>query len=155
MNFQNQIHKLMLIAIEESQKALLAGEVPIGAVVFHNDKIISQAHNLTESQKDPTAHSEILALKKAGAKLNNWRLNECILCVTLEPCTMCMGAIRNARVGTVIYGAEDPDRGASGSLYDLSQDSRLGPVPRVIKGILKSECESILKEFFKTKRAKN
>jgi len=148
--------ELMRQALAEAQAASKIGEVPVGAVIarLDNNKLVicAAAHNLVESHKDPTAHAERLAIQEAAKSLGNWRLSECILCVTLEPCTMCAGAISLARVGCVIFGAADPVQGAYGSLYDLSSDARLPSNPRVIGGVLEKECSTILGEFFARKR---
>ncbi len=146
------IDYLMSNAYSEAHKAGRLGEVPVGAVVSCGDRIISRAHNLTERLHDATAHAEILALQVASAKLKSWRLNDSILCVTLEPCTMCIGAIKAARVPVVIFGASDPRAGAVGSIYDLAIDSRTGTPPRVISGIREKECAEILREFFAKRR---
>ena len=142
----------MEMALSAAAAAAGAAEVPVGAVLWFDGTVIADSRNETEASKDPTAHAEVLAIRRAAAKLNNWRLEGCILCVTLEPCTMCAGAIRLARVPTIIYGASDPRMGAFGSLYDLSEDKRLGPVPRVIYGVKESDCSGILKGFFEKRR---
>ena len=142
----------MSIALEEAQKAFDKGEVPIGAVVADRNGILSQAHNLIESKHDATAHAELLAIQAAAKKVSNWRLLDTVLCVTIEPCTMCLGAIRQSRIATVIYGARDARYGAMGSLYDLSQDERLGKPPQVIPGVKAEECAQLLKDFFKLRR---
>ncbi len=149
MNVDYQIlASLMQEALRESAKALQMGEVPVGAVVAHQGQILARGHNLTETRHDAAAHAEMIVLNEASRKLNNWRLSDCILCVTLEPCTMCIGASRLARVGAIVFGASDSRLGAAGSLYDLSEDPRLGPLPRVIRGVLAEECENNLKTFF-------
>jgi tRNA(adenine34) deaminase len=147
------ITHLMKEALHEAAQAAARGEVPVGAVIAHNQAIIGRGHNLTESNGNVAAHAEILAMSEASKKLNNWRLSDCILCVTLEPCTMCLGAIRLSRIPTLIFGAGDSRQGAVGSLYDLSQDERLGPPPRVIRGISQQACEDILTTFFKQMRS--
>jgi len=144
----------MQAALAAAGEAAVRGEIPVGAIVSINNKIVATASNRTEELKDATAHAEILAIREASAKVQNWRLEDAILCVTLEPCTMCAGAIRNARIGTVIYGASDPERGALGSLYDIGHEARLGPSPRIIEGIMSQECTSILDSFFKRLRLK-
>ena len=132
--------------------AATANEVPVGAVIAHNGNIIGRGHNTTEQSKTVIAHAEIHAINEASRALENWRLSECILCVTLEPCTMCLGAIRLARIPLVVFGAGDSKQGAIGSLYDLSQDERLGTPLRVISGIKGDACEAALRNFFKDKR---
>lgn len=146
------LNEVMSIAIEEAKLAYSIGEVPVGAVLALNGKIISKAHNQTALRNDPSAHAEILALRTAGESLMNWRMSDAVLCVTVEPCTMCTGAIRIARVGTVIYGASEPKTGAMGSLYDLSTDPRLGPEPRIIRGVKEDECSQLMKRFFQQTR---
>jgi tRNA(adenine34) deaminase len=140
-------------ALVEAAKAAACGEVPVGAVISHKQTIIGRGHNRTESEKTVASHAEIIAINAASKQLNNWRLSDCILCVTLEPCTMCLGAIRLARIPTLVFGAGDSRQGAVGSLYDLSQDERLGPTPRVIRGISLQKCEDILTTFFKQMRS--
>jgi tRNA(adenine34) deaminase len=138
----------MSLALEQAALAAQNGDVPVGAIIVHNDQIIGSAYNEIEQRKDATAHAEILALQQAAKKFGNWRLNDCILCVTLEPCPMCTGAIMLSRIGTVIFGAADPARGAMGSLFDISQDKRIGPPPRVISKIKEVESLELLKQFF-------
>ena len=135
-------------AILEAKKAFEEGEVPVGAVIARNGEIIARAHNQIEINEDVSAHAEVLALKAAGLALNNWRLNDCILCVTLEPCTMCIGAIKLARIPTLIFAAKDPRCGACGSVVDLANDPRLGAVPQLTTGIYEQECSKLLKDFF-------
>ena len=143
---------LMREALKEAKKAFFKNEVPVGAVIAYQEKIIARAHNKVENNKKVTQHAEILVIEKASRKLQDWRLQDCILCVTLEPCTMCMGAIKLARIPTLIIGAGDSEKGACGTLFDLSLDKRLGTVQKVISGVLKEECSGILKEFFRGKR---
>ena len=148
-NFDLQyLDALMRESLSQGRAAAQAGEVPVGAVLAHDKTIIARGYNLVETRCDASAHAEMIVLQEASQKLSSWRLNDCILCVTLEPCTMCIGALRLARIGTIVFGASDPRMGAAGSLYDLSEDTRLGPAPRVIRGVLASECQSILQEFF-------
>ena len=144
---------LMNEALREAAEAASRREVPVGAVIAHDETIIGRGHNLTETNKSIVFHAEINALNQASQVLENWRLSDCILCVTLEPCTMCLGAIRLARIPTIVFGAGDSRQGALGSLYDLSQDERLGPPPRVIRGIAQQACEDILTSFFKSVRS--
>jgi len=139
-------------ALSEAASAAAVGEVPVGAVIAHKDTIIARAHNTTEASATVTAHAEMHAINSASRTLGSWRLSECILCATLEPCTMCLGAIRLARIPTIIFGAGDSRQGAVGSLYDLSQDDRLGSPLRVISNIHRAECEAILSSFFKKLR---
>ncbi len=139
----------MHAALEQAQAGAAQGEVPVGAIVVVGGEIVSRAHNEVESGKDASAHAEILAMRRAALSAGDWRLNDALLCVTLEPCTMCIGAAKLARIPTIVFGAEDPRLGAVGSLYDLSQDARNGPVPRVIRGIEEERCRNLLQEFFK------
>lgn len=146
------ITSLMGAALEQAEMALGQNEVPVGAAIGYQDSILAVAANRMEQGVDASAHAEMLVMRQAAKQLGNWRLKDCVLCVTLEPCTMCAGAIRLSRVATVIYGASDPRAGAFGSLYDLSQDSRLGAPVRVIKGIEEERCSKVLKSFFTARR---
>jgi tRNA(adenine34) deaminase len=146
------LNSLMDEALHEAKHAADAGEVPVGAVISHAGTIIGRGHNQTEALSTVSAHAEIIAINQASQNLGGWRLSECILCVTLEPCTMCLGAIRLARIPTLVFGAGDSRQGATGSLYDLSQDARLGDPIRVIRNIKQTECEEILSQFFKRLR---
>lgn len=144
--------ELMRLALKEAYTAFGKGEVPVGAVIIKDGKVIARAHNLVETTKDATAHAEILAIRKAGQALGNWRLNGCTMAVTLEPCPMCAGAVVEARLDCLVIGAFDFKAGAAGSVYNIVQDRRLNHRVRVIYGVLQEECESILKEFFRRKR---
>lgn len=144
----------MEAALEEAKKAYKKGEVPVGAVIVKDGVIISKAHNLREAKKMSTAHAEILAINKACKKLNSWRLINCDMYVTLEPCTMCMGAIISSRINNLYIGALDPKTGACGSFINLSQ-YKYNHIVNVYNGILKKKCEYILKDFFKNLRSKN
>ena len=139
-------------ALNEADKAARKGEVPIGAVIVLDNKIIARSHNLKETTADPTAHAEIIAIKKASKKLKKWRLLNSTIYVTLEPCIMCMGALIQARVPRLVFGSYDPKAGACGSVYDVSNDKRLNHRIKTINGIMAVECERILKEFFKSLR---
>jgi tRNA(adenine34) deaminase len=143
---------LMQEALAQAAAAAAINEVPVGAVIAHGGQIIASGHNTTEVDTSVIAHAELHAITAATKILNNWRLTESVLCVTLEPCTMCLGAIRLARIPTIIFGAGDSKQGAVGSLYDLSQDTRLGAAVRVIRGIRSAECESLLRDFFQRSR---
>ena len=145
-------NEFMKIAIKEAEKAALLGEVPVGAAVFYKNKLIASAHNLTETLSDPTAHAEILAIKKACELLGNWRLNGTSLFVTLEPCPMCAGAIVNSRIERVVFGAYDEKAGAFGTMLNLTEYPLFKPT--VEGGVLRDECASMLTEFFKKKRVK-
>jgi tRNA(adenine34) deaminase len=145
-------HQLMSEALKEAAIGALKGEVPVGAVLAVNGSIVARAHNLTESASFVGAHAEMLVIQEASKQSANWRLTESVLCVTLEPCTMCFGAIRLSRIPTVIYGAGDSRQGAVGSLFDLSTDTRLGPPIKVIRNCMAEDCSRQLKDFFSLKR---
>ncbi|MDR2172228.1 MAG: tRNA adenosine(34) deaminase TadA [Planctomycetaceae bacterium] len=142
----------MRYAIAEAQAAAEEGEVPVGAIIVHNNQIIAAAHNQREQLKDPTAHAEMIAITQATESFNSWRLENCTIYVTLEPCPMCAGAILQARINTVVYGTNDPKSGAVNSLFNLLNDQRLNHRCNVVAGILAEQCGTILTEFFKTKR---
>ncbi|WP_328674558.1 tRNA adenosine(34) deaminase TadA [Streptomyces sp. NBC_00322] len=140
----------MRLAIEEAERAALSGDVPVGAVVLSADgTLLAAGHNEREATGDPTAHAEVLAIRRAAALLGQWRLSGCTLVVTLEPCTMCAGAIVQSRVDRVVYGARDEKAGAAGSLWDLVRDRRLNHRPEVITGVLERECAQQLTDFFR------
>ena len=143
----------MRAALEEAEIARQQGEVPVGAVVVCGGKVIAQAHNERESACDPTAHAEILALRRAARALGRWRLTDCTLVVTLEPCPMCAGAAAMARVGEVIYGAADPQAGCAGSVYALTEDPAFGGGTLASGGLLGEECTAMLDRFFESRRA--
>jgi tRNA(adenine34) deaminase len=135
-------------AIAEAGKAEAKGEVPIGCVIVRDGRIIARGHNLREASQDPTGHAELVAIRKAARKLGSWRLLDTVLYVTLEPCTMCMGAIILARIPTVVFGCYDPKGGAAGSLFDLSNDPRLNHRVELLSRVLESECSGLLSSFF-------
>ncbi|MFE3328574.1 tRNA adenosine(34) deaminase TadA [Streptomyces sp. NPDC059176] len=140
----------MRLALDEAARAPLAGDVPVGAVVLGRDgSVLATGHNERELTGDPTAHAEVLALRRAAAELGSWRLTGCTLVVTLEPCTMCAGALVLARVDRVVYGARDEKAGAAGSLWDVVRDRRLNHRPEVILGVLEEECSAQLTAFFR------
>ena len=147
-------HKeFMKLALKEAKKAGQKDEVPIGAVVVaEKGKILSTAHNQTIGLCDPTAHAEILALREAAQKAQNYRLLNTTLYVTVEPCIMCMGAIIHARVSAVIFGAFDPKWGAAGSLYNFTTDSRFNHLPEILPGVCEDECKTLIQDFFRSKR---
>jgi tRNA(adenine34) deaminase len=150
---QDKTHEYwMSRAIAEARKAEGKDEVPIGCVIVRDGRIIARGHNLRESSNDPTAHAELIAIKKAARKLGSWRLLSCILYVTLEPCTMCMGAIILSRIPTVVFGCYDPKGGAAGSLYDLSDDPRLNHSVTLVPRVLEPECSGLLSGFFSSLR---
>ncbi|MEO8889784.1 MAG: tRNA adenosine(34) deaminase TadA [Jatrophihabitantaceae bacterium] len=140
-------------ALIEANAALARGEVPIGAVVLDpSGAVVAAAHNEREHGNDPTAHAEILALRRAGQALGSWHLDGCTLAVTLEPCTMCAGAIVLARIRRLVFGAWDPKAGSVGSLWDVVRDRRLNHRPEVVSGVLQDECSLLLAGFFAAKR---
>jgi tRNA(adenine34) deaminase len=143
---------MMERAIVLASKAAAMDEVPVGAVIYRHDRIIAEAHNLREKSKDPVAHAELLAISRAGRALGEWRLSDCSMAVTLEPCPMCAGAMVNARLGRVIYGANDPKAGACRTLYQIPTDRRLNHEVQVIGGVLADRCAKLLKDFFQRKR---
>jgi tRNA(adenine34) deaminase len=143
----------MRLALQEARAAQDAGEVPVGAVVCDAEgAVLASDHNRRETDSDPTAHAEIKVLRHAAAQLGNWRLTGCTLVVTLEPCTMCAGALVLARVSRVVYGATDPKGGAVGSLWDVVRDRRLNHRPEVVSGVLAEECGQLLQAWFGGRR---
>ena len=141
----------MHLALEEARGS--GDEVPVGAVlVDSNGEVLASAHNLREQKSDPTSHAEIEVIRQAAAKRADWRLEETTLFVTLEPCVMCAGAIVAARIQKVVFGAWDERLGASGSIYDILRDPRLGKPVEVVTGVLEQECSALLKEFFASRR---
>jgi len=145
----------MKLALKEAQKASKIDEVPIGAIIVKDGKIISRAHNLREKNQISTAHAEVLAINKACKKLNTWRLEGCVLYVTLEPCSMCAGASILSRVDGIVYGAKDPKGGSLGSLYDISLIKGFNHYPWIVSGICEEESSELLKNFFRNKRNKS
>ncbi len=143
----------MKLAIEEAKKAWEMNEVPIGAIVVYKGEVIGRGHNLRENEQSPSAHAEMLAIQEASEYLNSWRLEDTTLYVTLEPCVMCSGAIVMSRIPHVVYGANDPKGGCSGSLMNLIEDTRFNHRSTVERGILAEECGEMLRTFFKEKRA--
>ena len=147
--------KWMQIAISEANLAKNLGEIPVGAVIIQNDKLIAKAHNQPILNHDPTAHAEVIALRKAGKKLNNYRLAGSTLYVTLEPCVMCLGAIMHARIDRIVFGASDPKTGVCGSKADLTSEAFFTHKVKVDGGVLEEESRVILQTFFKSKRKAN
>lgn len=141
-------------ALAEAKRAARMDEVPVGAVVVRGGEVIASAHNLRETEQDPTAHAEMLALRQAAADLGSWRLEGCTLYVTLEPCAMCAGAIVLARLPALVYAARDPKGGAVGSLFDVARDPRLNHQVDVISGVMAEECGALLTTFFRARRAR-
>ncbi|MFE2885087.1 tRNA adenosine(34) deaminase TadA [Streptomyces graminifolii] len=141
----------MRLALDEAAAAARGGDVPVGAVVLSPDgtTVLATGHNEREATGDPTAHAEVLAIRRAAALLGEWRLSGCTLVVSLEPCTMCAGALVQSRVDRVVYGARDEKAGAAGSLFDVVRDRRLNHRPEVIGDVLADECALLLTEFFR------
>ena len=150
----DKVERFMRQAIKEAKKAELIDEVPIGCVIVKDDKIISRGYNIRESKNNPIGHAEIVAINKASQKLNNWRLEDCDLYVTLEPCIMCAGAIIQSRVRHVYFGAFDPKGGALGSSINVLEANNINHHPEVTPGILQEECSQMLTNYFKSKREK-
>lgn len=142
----------MRLALAEAETALAENEVPIGAVIVHGERVIASAHNQREQLHDPTAHAEMIAITQAAESLRSWRLEGCTLYVTLEPCPMCAGAILQARIAVVVYGAMDPKAGAVQSLYQLLGDRRLNHTCQVVSGVLADRCGELLTRFFQAQR---
>ena len=138
----------MEIALSEARAALAHGDVPVGAVVVKDGEVIARRHNERELTNDPTAHAEILALRDASQVLNRWRLDDCTLVVTLEPCVMCAGALLSSRIGKLVYGAADLKAGATASLYNVTSDPRLNHNPPVEHGVMAAESAQLLQDFF-------
>ena len=143
---------MMRLALEEARVAAAGGDVPVGAVIVRGDEILARAGNAREREQDPTAHAEILALRKASGAIGSWHLEGCALVVTLEPCAMCAGAVVLARLDRLVFGASDPKAGFAGSLGDLVRDDRLNHEVDVTVGVLAEECGEILRAFFAQRR---
>ncbi|OPY10685.1 MAG: tRNA-specific adenosine deaminase [Syntrophaceae bacterium PtaB.Bin038] len=144
--------QFMRLALDEAQEAMEAGEVPVGAVVVRGGEVIASAHNAPVGLRDPSAHAEILALRKAAAVEGNYRLAGTTLYVTIEPCLMCAGALVHARISRLVFGAADPKGGAAVSLYRVLEDGRLNHRVEVAGGVLATECAEVLSRFFREKR---
>ena len=143
----------MTVCIELAKKAAKIGECPVGAVVVNKDgDVIGRGYNMRETLQSPTAHAEILAIEQAAKALGSWRLTDCTLYVTLEPCPMCAGACIQTHIGTIAFGAWDPKLGACGSIWDIPRDPHIGHSPEVHGGVLEGECQSILTDFFAQRR---
>ena len=152
--FENNPHEFyMAAAIKQAQQAAADDEVPVGAVIVHKGNIIARAYNQVERLKDPTAHAEMIAITQATNFLENKWLSECSIYVTIEPCSMCAGALVLARIGEIVYGADDPKTGACGSIVDIANNKQLNHQVNVTKGVLADNCAFLLSEFFKQKRA--
>jgi tRNA(adenine34) deaminase len=143
----------MRLALDEARQAFAEDEVPIGAIVVYEGRVIAAAHNQREQLHDPTAHAEMIAITQAAAARGDWRLERCVLYVTLEPCPMCAGAILQARLPIVVYGAPDPKAGAVQTLYRLLDDNRLNHRANVLSGVLAEESSELLTQFFRKQRA--
>jgi tRNA(adenine34) deaminase len=144
--------RVMRLALEEARSAAAGGDVPVGAVIVRGDEILARAGNAREREQDPTAHAEILALRRASSATGSWHLGGCAMVVTLEPCAMCAGAIVLARLDRLVFGASDPKAGFAGSLGDLVRDGRLNHEVDVTVGVLAQECGEILRAFFVERR---
>ncbi len=155
MLFSEDVYRFMYAALQEAEQALEEGEVPVGAVVVHNNRIIGRGYNQVERLNDPTAHAEMIAITAASNHLGNWRLNECDLYVTLEPCIMCTGASLSARVNNIYFASFDPKFGACGSLYNLAVEGKYNHKIDIYNGIYSTESEALLKSFFKKARRKD
>lgn len=150
----NDDERYMRYALKEAQRAMEAGEVPVGCVIVYEGELIAKAHNQRETLQDPTAHAEVLAITAAAAHLGSWRLEGVRLYVTLEPCPMCAGAIILSRIPQVYFGAHDPKAGVCGTLMNLLEDPRFNHQPQVHSGLLAEECGGILTDFFRNIRAR-
>jgi tRNA(adenine34) deaminase len=150
---RNDDEQWMREALLEARKAFEENEVPVGAVIVHNNKIIGRGHNQTEKLMDPTAHAEIIALSAAANYLNNWRLTDASVYITLEPCLMCTGALILSRIKRLIFAAFDEKFGACGSVYDIPKDNKFNHTFKVTSGVLARESQNLLQNFFKHKRA--
>jgi tRNA(adenine34) deaminase len=139
-------------ALRQAERAGQSGEVPVGAIIVKDGRILARAHNQVELLKDATAHAEMIALTSAASALDNWRLEGCDIVVTLEPCAMCAGAMVNSRVARIVFGAGDPVAGACGSVFDVVSDTRLNHRIPVVKGVLADRCGALLKDFFRSRR---
>lgn len=142
----------MLEALREARLAAEAGEIPVGAVIVRDGQIIARAHNLREETHDPTAHAELLCLRQAAQELGDWRLRDCTLYVTLEPCPMCAGAMVMSQLGRCIYGAADARQGCCGSVYDLPGDPALSAMTKWQSGVMARECGTLMSDFFARRR---
>ena len=143
----------MTLALDEARAALATGDVPVGAVVLDpTGAVIARGRNVREAEQDPSGHAEVVALRVAASALGSWRLDGCTLVVTLEPCTMCAGAIVGARIARLVFGAVDDKAGAVGSLWDVVRDRRLNHRPEVVAGVLADECGALMTSFFKEQR---
>jgi tRNA(adenine34) deaminase len=152
MDNSKKDQQYMRMAVEAAKIAQNNGDVPIGAVIVHGERVIGRAYNQREQLQDPTAHAEIIALTQAATALENWHLNGCTMYVTLEPCPMCAGALVLSRMDRLVYGCDDPKAGACGTLYNIVEDGRLNHRLEVTAGVLQEECKKQLQDFFQKKR---
>ena len=148
----NKDEKYMKLALKEAHKAAAIDEVPVGAVIVLNDKVIARGFNEREINNDPLGHAEMIAIRKASKKLNNWRLVDCELYVTVEPCAMCAGAIMWSRLKRVVYGTSDPKGGAMGEAFNLFDERIVNHIPEIKGGVLAKECKEVIQSFFRNKR---
>jgi tRNA(adenine34) deaminase len=155
MSNNEQDQRFMRVAIDQAEIARENGDVPVGAVIVHEGRLIAKAYNQREQLNDPTAHAEIIALTQAAEAVGNWHLDDCTIYVTLEPCAMCAGALVLARMDRLVYGCQDPKAGACGSLYNIVQDERLNHRLEVTSGVMEDECRRQLQEFFAHRRQEN
>lgn len=146
--------KFMNVALQEAQMAMIADEVPIGAVIVHQGKIIAKAHNLKEGNQDVLAHAELLAIRQAESKLKNWRLLDCTIYVTLEPCPMCASAIQQARINRIVYGTSNADTQNEKIISQIFLSSAINPTVQITKNVMEEECRELLNTFFRKKRNK-
>ena len=146
--------KFMWEAIKEAEKSAALDEVPVGAVIVKDNKIIARGHNLREKTHDPTSHAEIVAIRKACKKLKSWRLEGCTIYVTIEPCAMCAGTLLWTRIDRIVFGANDPKGGAIGSSFELFRVKNINHHPEITRGVLDGECASLISNYFKKKREK-
>jgi len=144
----------MEAALAQAATAAAQGEVPVGAVVVHDGELVATAYNERETSRDPTAHAEILALRRAAEALGRWRLSGCTLYVTLEPCPMCAGATVHARIDRLVFGARDPKAGAVRSAFSIPNDPRLNHHPQIFEGVAEAACREVLRAFFRARRGK-
>ena len=153
-NIVRYMRNFMEAALEEARKAMAMGEVPVGAVIVKDGRILGRGHNLTESTKDPTAHAELIAIREAAAALGGWRLIGCTMFVTVEPCSMCAGALVWSRMEKLYIGTMDPKSGGCGSIFNITGDNRLNHQVDITSGVLAEECAALLKSFFEARRKK-
>ena len=149
---ENIDEKFMLLALKEAEISANFDEVPVGAIIVKDGKVIAKGHNLRESKNDPTAHAEIIAIRKACKKLKSWRLEDCTIYVTIEPCSMCAGTLLWTRIKRIVYGANDPKGGALGSSYNLFEVKNINHRAEITRGVLEDKCAALMRNFFRNKR---